>query len=89
MIDSMWKSLPYPHLNFLREMEAEDPRFQEIMQEIHEAASQLDGVRFNRLRTEACWYLEGKRSDLEDQELDDLRKGIQAYLGIEHDETGK
>ena len=85
----MKNSLPYNHPAFLEETLATDPQFQSLMAEIHEAASQLDGVRFYRLQREAWTYLEVKRSDLEDEELDALRKQIQTYLGVEPDEAGK
>lgn len=74
------KSLPYSDLDFLQEVLATDPRFQEIMQG---AASQLDGVRFARLLIAAQRYLADRRSDREDKELDELREEIQAYLGVQ------
>jgi hypothetical protein len=80
---------PYPDPNFLQEVLAVDPRFQEIMREIHEAASQLDGVRFTDLQRDAYWYLDDKRSAIEDKELDEIHKGIEAYSAIDHDETGE
>lgn len=85
----MRNSLPYTHRDFLQEILATDPQFQSLMREIHEAASQLDAVRFNRLHYDAWMYLEGKRSILEDKELDDLHKKLQSYLGVSHEETGK
>lgn len=81
MKDSLWKSLPYDNQAFLQETLATDPQFQSLMAEIHEAASQLDGVRFDRLRGDALRYLNGKRSDIEDQELAALLNGLEHYLG--------